>query len=318
MKTSSITIRPLNPDNELEVHQLVALFERCPQGAALSEAVLSPRFWQGAAGRRFTSLLAYYEGKLVAHCGFGTLARFSRERGARASKAANLSHLLITPAAAELVSAIAFRFNEVIEGQLCRKGINSLLAVHSSGSDLSATLLKAMGLTQVAAFEDSSRFLQIYARSMDSAPRTVEFLPAQLREVVTATFKTLQISTSDTDASELSDAVPADDLSVQPLPFSKAHRVLLLLTPSLLQRNEGGTLSKASIERLLEGRSATLVGIKISDRGCTDLSRIVQSLGFEYCGMLPALFGRDSILFAKRNTSARSVHSQSWSAAQGM
>lgn len=304
MKTSLITIRPLNPDNELEVQQLVALFRCSPQGAKLSEAVLSPRFWKGAAGRRFTSLLALHEGKIIAHCGFGTLARFSREPGACASTVATLSHVIVDPAAEGLVEKLAAQLISVLETQRGRKGVRSLLAVHSSGNDLSARLLKAIGLNAVAAFEDSGRFLQISARSFDIAPRSVEYLPAQLREVVSATFRALQIPTSTTDASELADALPADDLSMHPLPFSKARRVLLLLTPSLIQRNEGGALNSAAIQQLLEQRSATLLGIKIADRGCTDLSRIVQSLGFEYVGVLPSLFGRDSILFAKRTGSS--------------
>jgi len=216
---------------------------------------------------------------------------------------------MIDPVAAHLVEQIGSGLRVVIGNQMSRKEITCLLALQSSGNQGSAALLQHLGLKPVAAFEDSSRFLQFFARSLETTPRSLEYLPAQLKEVVSSTLQALDIPTSTTEAAELADAVPADDLSVQPLPFSKGRRVLLLLTPSLLCRSAGGTIDRSSIDSLLKRRSTALLGIKLSDRGCTDLTRIVQSLGYEYCGILPSLFGRDSILFAKRQVSTRPFHS---------
>jgi hypothetical protein len=309
METTRVSIRPLNPDNDREVQQLVALAERCPKSELLSDAVYSAQFWKRASGRRFTGLIAVVEGKIVAHFGLGTLGRYSRERGASTAGTASLSHIMIDPVAAHLVEQIGSGLRVVIGNQMSRKEITCLLALQSSGNQGSAALLQHLGLKPVAAFEDSSRFLQLFARSLETTPRSLEYLPAQLKEVVSSTLQALDIPTSTTEAAELADAVPADDLSVQPLPFSKGRRVLLLLTPSLLCRSAGGTIDRSSIDSLLKRRSTALLGIKLSDRGCTDLTRIVQSLGYEYCGILPSLFGRDSILFAKRQVSTRPFHS---------
>ena len=309
METTTVSIRPLNPDNDRDVQQLVALAERCPRAELLSDAVYSAQFWKRASGRRFTALAAVAEGRIVAHFGLGTLGRYSRERGAGTAGTATISHLMIDPAAAHLIEEIGALARNMLEGQIRRKGISCVLALQSSANQSAAELLQQLGLKPVAAFDDTPRFLKLYARSTETAPRSLEYLPAQLKEVVSSTLQALDIPSSATEAAELADAVPADELSVQPLPFSKGRRVLLLLTPSLLYRGDGGTIDRASIEDLLKRSASALLGIKMSDRGCTDLTRIVQSLGYEYCGILPSLFGRDSILFAKRQVSTRPFHS---------
>ena len=130
MKTESkVNVRPLNPDNEVEIQHLVSLFKRCSSSGILSPSVLSARFWKGAVGRRFSSLIALADGKIIAHCGFGT------EKNSPAM--ATLTHVMIDADYSENLEVILEGFEGLISSQMHRKGLSALVALrHGDGSSI--------------------------------------------------------------------------------------------------------------------------------------------------------------------------------------
>ena len=296
VQDTACVVRPLNPDNESEIQHLIALFSRTSgSGGTRSRALRSAQYWRNATIRKFAALIAIAQGKIVAHCGFGC-DKHSPTLGV-------LSHPAFDPDATELLPEIASQFDAVIEAQAARKGLSALISYRCSlDASIADKLLDELSVVTVAELSDETLGVSVGAKAFGrSGGRALHNVPASLRSRAAALYRAMGETVLNGAQSEdsVSKPYPADARAVEALRLPRSGWALLFVAPSLALSTTATLRMPEALERALLRWPHSAVCVDMADPRCAPMVALLQANGFSYSGILPALRGRESIVFTR-------------------
>ena len=315
-----LRVTALNPDNAVEIAQLIDLFKCCYGESYPLRKVYDPQFWRAHAGFRFTSIVALYADQPVMH-----LALHPERNGTdrvQLCLMANHPDLLTTGVDRErLRQELRTKISEILNSLGARQNWQLLYQFIFDGISYPAThtdrITHRENTTETFATTFCPQYLTSSSASLSSgvqqrckdvilAQRVISTARAQQRRlyvprahanIVEQLYRPLgwpRSFSSSSHGRKLRDraTIPADFPAVDQRTYSRTGVSHMFLQPSLI-RSE-----KSVIKALKNAETPSCFAfINATDPSCPSLAEKLEENSFRFCGVVPLLEGRDSLAY---------------------
>lgn len=318
-KISDLLIRTINPDNKVEIRDLVHLFRRVYGKSFPISSVYDEAFWSSHVGIRFNSLVAIHEGRIVGHCAIYP------EKGV--PNIVQLNYMLCDPMYRHLLPGLCRETWQIISKQSIRQNWNMIYNFTFGSSPFTQLLQnkvlnghevalmpaylpnskmrpRGLRIKKGAATENDRGHVLISQRTFSPnklTSRTI-YAPKSHRDIIRYLYAPLnlpRVFDYSNSIAKLEKAVYADFPAVDMQSFTTTKVRHVYIQPSLVNM-PSKTVSE--IEDSCPDPSAALyLFINLSDPRCPDFCDMIENRGYKFCGVLPVLQGRDSIIFWREN-----------------
>jgi len=318
-----IQLKAANPDNELEIKQLSNLFRKVYGKSFPIESVYDPLFWNTHIGTRFISVIATKKGRVIAHLG--------AYPDADDSSHVQLCFPLCHPAYSHLIPELArgawrilerqaerqqwkmiyyFVFGNVPDMQLLADSIFRTKEVAICPDYLPASNLRPRGNKNVKGIRRSSNGSRTHVAitqkilSYENGGYKKLFVPEHHRQMIECLYEPMALKRSFDSRADYPreiHALPTEARAIDKNYFAKTGVVHSFVHPSLLSGQQD------DIEKLsANGNSQVYAFVNMEDPACPSFSLKLEKSGYQFCGILPLLKGRDSLVYYKASSEVRS------------
>jgi len=318
-QVEDIHLKAANPDNEVEIKQLSNLFRRVYGKSFPIDSVYDPQFWRTHIGTRFISVIAVRKGRIIAHLGAYPDSDEPRH--------VQLCFPLCDPAYSHLIPMLGkgawsilqkqaqrqrwkmiyyFVFGNVPDMQQMADSIFFTKEVAICPDYLPASNLRPRGNKNVKGIRRTSNgsrtHISITQRiiTAEENPPLKLFIPRHHRQMIECLYEPLGLKRTFMDRPKHlreAHALPAEARAVEKNYFSKTGVVHSFVHPSLLPGRPDDVEGLSA-----NGNSQVYAFVNMEDPACPAFCEKLEDKGYQFCGILPLLKGRDSVVYYKASS----------------
>jgi hypothetical protein len=328
----NISFKALNPDNDVEVTQLTQLFTRVCGPSFPLTPVYQARFWKTHAGVRFTSLLALHGKKVLAHLGI----RPDRDD----SSTVQIYLPVCDPEFIEQHAELHQQMLDIVKRQAERQGwrvlycyvLDDLAQMHFFANEVLHASEVAVWPACLPSLEiesqDPRRHVVVVQKVLQARPertmlslkgeRDLLFVPEWHRPMCELVYASLGLKGA--FASELEcradcedeqrgatcSALPADRRAIETRTYRQTGITLSCVEPGLVPSQ------RRTVEQLLSlGAPYHYVALNLHHARTPSFCAELEEVGYNFCGLLPFLRGKDSIIYSNQKIDPLAMPSKS-------
>jgi hypothetical protein len=305
--TVEFEIKAINGDNEVQINQLVKLFERVYGDTFPIKSVYDAQFWKTHIGSRFVSLGAFREGQLIAH-----LAACPDNDNPRHIQ---MCFPICSPAHCHLVASLGssawkffqrqavrqdwemiyyFVLGNVPDMQLLADRVFCSSEVAFCPEYFPATNLRPRGVRESQLFASGERsHIAITQRVLRPQGKSKSLhVPDRHREMVQHLYHPLKLKREFLSSSQVVEfTFPADAEGFERNYFRETGVEHIFVQPGLASSNTPqSTFSRPGVD-------TCYMFVNMEDPTCPEFCDRIEAAGYRFCGVLPLVKNRDSIIF---------------------
>jgi hypothetical protein len=316
---NTLTIKALGPDNDVELAQIVQLVEKGYGDTFPIKSAYDLQFWKAHIGQRFTSIVAVKDGKIVGH--------IAAQPENVDPRNVQILFSLWDPELPELQREFTTRAWEILRAQSKKKSwqmIYSFVFDNTSPMRIfTSDMIKCNSLaicpgyfpgvqttfegsaTNSPLSKNGSRTDIVVVQKVLSTPSEARelFIPARHQVMVERLYKPLGLKRTFARKPRTNQAALQTDLAVERECFARSGICQFFITPSLLAKDED-PLAEVINSSLKE----VFIFVNALDPKCPDFCEKLEESGYKFCGALPMLRGRDSLIYYQESLSGLDIN----------
>ncbi|RMD85871.1 MAG: hypothetical protein D6808_04450 [Candidatus Dadabacteria bacterium] len=307
-------VRALNPDDRVELEKLVGLFTTLTGSTYPIRTVYDSQFWAAHIGVRFCSVGVFHEGSLIGH--------FAICPDSRMRSNVRIAFPLFDMRYIDLQEMIRKEVAVLID-RLCRRNrwSTTYYFIFDSGRADQKFILQMLGGSETALcphyFLESaksqsivgadkagtdSRRISVYVvenpACRNTLPSHTVYVPKHHKDICSYLYEPFGLNREfrRKPDSKVQIFLGAEERGVDIKRYKETGVTHICVSPSLIHDRNKALNQIASL-----GDEPVFLFVNMFDPGCPSFVERMEDVGFVFCGILPLLMGRDSIVMWKKN-----------------